>query len=219
MIIGIIGFILPIGLVIAAIVALNKGKLSMPLLIHAYTAVVLGVGVVLILAGGAFLLKAGLSELVGRDFSYTTTWPAYYGEQYESADTAFKNDIVLGVTLVVTGAIVGGIHAIGNRLAAVRNQEHAALVERAYDLAMLFVGTVVGLTSVIMLINDLLKRYVVTDAARPVDQLPHPGTPLAIVVFFVPLWLYFGLRVWRSLARPHTPDIAPVGQPIQATAQ
>jgi hypothetical protein len=214
---AIVGPLLVICLVGAAIVALVKGKLTMAMLAHAYTAIVLGIGLILILAGGAYLLKAGLSELIGRDFSYTTTRPAYAGEYYESAQTALKNDIVLGITLVTIGAIVGTIHAFGKHLAARRNQAHAAIIERVYDLAMLFVGTAVGLTSVIVLLNDLLKRYVVTDAARPIEQLPHPGSPLAVAVFFVPLWIIFGVRVWRNLNAPPTITTPVTGQLTPAT--
>ena len=215
---GIVAPLLVLGLVGAGIVALIKGRLTMPMLAHGYTAVVLGIGLVLALVGGAYLLKAGMSELIGRDFSYTTTWPSYYGVPYPSAETMFKDDIVLGITLVIIGAVVGGIHFLGMRLAAARDQAHAAIVERTYDIAMLVVGTAVGLTSVIMLINDLLRRYVVTDANRPVEQLPHPGSPLAFAVFFLPIWVYFGVRVWRSLAGPRAPAASPTSELAPAAA-
>jgi hypothetical protein len=214
---SIIGPLLVLGLVGAGVVALMKGKLTMPMLAHGYTAVVLGIALVMTLVGGAYLLKAGLSELIGRDFSYTI-WPSYYGEPYPSAETMFKDDIVLGITLVIIGGVVGGIHFLGMRLAAARNLVHAAIIERTYDIAMLVVGTAVGLTSVIMLINDLLRRYVVTDANRPVEQLPHPGNPLAFAVFFLPLWIYFGVRVWRSLAGPPAPVAPPAGELAPAAA-
>lgn len=205
---GIIGPLLVLALLGAGVAALLRGRLTFAALVHAYAAVVLGVCVVLALVGGAFLLKAGFSEAVSRDFSYRTAEYPYAGP-YErpsgvpsaerAAATAARDDVATGVTLLIIGAVLGTLHGFGKVAAGRRNRDYAPFVDRGFDIVMLLVATGVGLVSSVMLLNDLLRRYVVTDDARPAYQLPQPGGALAFVVTFLPLWIIFGARVWRAL--------------------
>lgn len=212
-------FLLLIG---GAVVALWRGRLTFAAIIHAYTALILGVCVILALVGGALLLKATFSEVVARDFSYQTegyppTGP--YGGP-PSAETQARNDVATGITLLVIGVLLGAAHAFGGVVAARRNTAYAGAVARGFDTVMLCVATAVGLASVIMLLNDLLRRYVVTDSARPAYEMPHPGGPLAFVLTFLPLWVFFAARVWRALLgcppQTTTPPPSAIGQPTPA---
>jgi len=76
---------------------------------------------------------------------------------------------------------------------------------------MLVVGTAVGLASGALLLNDLLRRYVVTSAAAAPYAMPHPGGALGFALLFVPLWAAFARRVWRLLTgtAPATPTVRP----------
>jgi len=225
MILGIVFTLAPLlllALVGAGVVALVRGKLTFPAVIHAYTAIVLGLCAILALVGGALLLKAGLSEVLARDFSYRTggSPPAGPYGGPPNAETQARNDVATGITLLVIGVLLGGAHAFGRMAAARRNTVYAGAVERGFDTVMLIVATAVGLASAIMLLNDLLRRYVVTDDGRPAFDTPHPGGPLAFVLTFLPLWAFFAARVWRTLLRSTpgatTPPPAAIGQPTPA---
>ena len=226
---GIIGPLLVLALLGAGVAALLRGRLTFAALVHAYATAVLGVCTVLALVGGALLLKAGFSEAISRDFSYRTAEYPYAGP-YErptgrpsaarAAVSAARADLATGVTLLIIGGGLGILHGFGKRAAGRRNRDYAPVVDRGFDIVMLLVATGVGLVSSVMLLNDLLRRYVVTDDARPAYQLPHPGGPLAFVLAFLPLWIIFGARVWRALlgGKPRDAGEAPDGTVTGQTA-
>ncbi len=156
--------LLLLALIGAGVVALVRGKLTFPAVVHAYTAIVFGLCAILALVGGAFLLKAGLSEVLGHDFSYRTGGypPAGPYGGPPSAATQARDDVATGLTLLVIGVLLGAVHAFGRAVAARRNTLHAGAVERGFDTVMLCVATAVGLASAIMLLNDLLRGSVRT---------------------------------------------------------
>ena len=197
-------------LVAAGVVGFIRGRLTLATIVHAYTALVLGICVVLALAGGALLLKSLASAVVSRDFSYqdaeyprVTPPPGVVPPQPSAAEraaTQAADDLTAGLTLLVLGGGLGAAHAVGKAVAARRDTAYAGLVERGYAVAMLVVGTAGGLASGALLLNDLLRRYVVTTAAAAPYAMPHPGGALGFALLFVPLWAYFARRVWRLLA-------------------
>lgn len=191
------------------IAALLRRRLTFANLVHVYMAVVTGVCVVLALVGGALLLKAIFSAAFGTDFSYVEVSPGPAPELRTAVSQA-RDDIALGATLLVIGLGSGVAHEFGKAAARRRNPDDASIVERGFDLVMLGVATVVGLVSSAALLNDLLRRYVVTDSARNGFDLPHPGEALAYTLMFVPLWILFAIRVWRALlgSRPRRSAIA-----------
>lgn len=223
---AVFGFLAPmlvlllLGLIAAAIVGLMRGRLTFATIVHAYTAVVLGACIVLALAGGALLLKSLFSAAFGLDFSYQTvdyprgTPPPGVVEPKlpsaaERAASEAGDDLTGGITLLVLGGGLGALHAFGKLLAARRDTSYARVVAGGFDVAMLVIGTVVGLVSSAMLLNDLLRRYVVTSAASAPYTMPRPGGALGFALMFVPLWVYFARRVWRTLAggtAPATPQ-------------
>ncbi len=215
--VGAVAALLLLALVVAGIVAFRRGHLTFPTVVHTYTAFVLAICVVLTLSGGALLVKSLASAAIARDFSYQTV---DYPEAFpvgvtkpagptaaERAATQAGDDLTAGITLLVIGIGLGIAHAFGNAIAARRDTETATVVERGFAVAMLAVGTVVGLASLAMLLNDLLRRYVVTTAAPDAYSQPRPGGALGYALLFIPLWIYFARRVWRMLA-PRAGDAA-----------
>lgn len=226
---GVLAPFLILVLIGAAVVALWRGRLTFAAVVHAYTAAVLGVCMVLALVGGALLLKATFSEVIGRDFSYQAADHPYDGpygrpagipDGAQRAVTQAKNDIATGVTLLVVGIVLGLLHAIGKVAAARHSGDATEVIERGFNVTMLIVASGVGMVSSVLLLNDLLRRYVVTDAGRPTYEMPHPGSPLAFVLTFLPLWVFFAVRVWRVLlsgnSRVGTPPQTASGPPTPA---
>lgn len=214
-----------LGLIAAGIIGFQRGRLTLATIVHAYTALVLGVCLVLAFSGGALLIKTLASAVSSRDFSYQTTDYPYSAppgvvvplppSAAERAATQAADDLTAGITLLILGGGLGVIHALGKAVAARRDTAHAATIERGYAVGMLLVGTAVGLTSNALLLNALLRRYVVTVAAGSPYTQPHPGETFGFALLFTPLWAYFARRVWRALAstaeggREATPDAAP----------
>jgi len=214
----------------AGIVALQRGRLTFATIVHAYTAIVLGVCIVLALVGGAFLLKSLLSSAISRDFSYQTQDYPFQPPDVpgprppgptaaQRAETQARDDIATGITLLVVGVGLGVLHVFGKVAAARRDREYAGLVQRGFDVVMLGIATVGGLVSLAMALNDLLRRYVLTSADRDPYNVPHPGGALAYAIMFVPLWIYFARRVWRALlgGEPAAPA-APLAPPESTAA-
>jgi hypothetical protein len=210
------GFLAPLlvlallGLVAAGVVGFLRGRLTLATIIHAYTALMLGVCLVLMLSGGALLLKTLTSTIISRDFSYQAVDYPYGAppgvvkppqpSAAERADAQAADDLTAGITLLILGGGLGVIHAVGKAVSARRDTDYTGPIERGYAVAMLLVGTAVGLTSSALLLNDLLRRYVVTTTAPTAYTQPHPGGALGFALLFVPLWVYFAHRVWRMLA-------------------
>jgi len=223
MIANVIGALVPfliLGLVAAGVVALVRGRheeippLTFATAVHAYTAAMLVVCVILVAIGGALVLKAVFSEIGPRDFSYELVeQPVYYepGPNPAPANTvgaeergknAARDDIALGSTLLAVGIVLGLVHGFGKVAAARRDRGYERVISRLVDVVLLATGTVVGLASMAFLLNELLRRYLLTSDTRDPWDTPHPGEPLGLAITFLPLWAVFGFRAWRSLMGP-----------------
>ncbi len=214
-----------IALLVTGIVTFRRGALSFATVVHTYTAFVLGLCIVLALWGGALLLTSLASVVIARDFSYQTAdfprpvpppgvAPIAPQEPTGAARAATQagNDLARGITLLVIGIGLGAIHAYAKTIAARRDVIDGGVIDRGLDVALLAVGTGVGLASGTMLLNDLLRRYVVTAAPPTAYTEGHPGGALGLVLMFVPLWVYYAWRVWRALGA------SPASAPVPPTA-
>lgn len=123
----------------------------------------------------------------------------------ERAATQAADDLTAGITLLVLGGALAAAHAFAKTLAARRDAFYAETIERGYAVGMLLLSTAVGLTSSALLLNALLRRYIVTIAAGTAYTQPHPGETLGFALLFTPLWGYFARRVWRALANTEGP--------------
>jgi hypothetical protein len=198
-----------VALVAIGIVAFRRGHLTFPTIVHTYTAFLLAIAITLTLCGGALVVKSITSAAIARDFSYQAVDFPYSGPPgavqppgptaAERARIQAGDDVTAGITLLIIGIALGVTHAFGNAIAARRDTMYGAVVERGFAVAMLAVGTVVGLASSAILLNDLLRRYVVTVAAPEAYSAPRPGGSLGFALLSVPLWVFFAHRVWRAL--------------------
>ncbi len=214
---GILGMTLVLSVIGAVIVALVRGRkegappLTFATAVHGYATVVLGVCIILALFGVALILKSASSEIGPRDFSYTVPATGDFrpsgtlsGEQVARNDA--RNDMAIGVTLLVVGGVLGVLHGFGRIAAARRDAGYARTLSRWFDVVMLAGATVAGLTSTAFLLSEVLRRYILTVENRQPWDIPHPGEPLAFAIVFVPLWMFFGVRVWRALLSGPSPS-------------
>lgn len=197
-------------LLAAGVYGLLRGRLTLGSVVHAYSAVVLGVCLVLALSGVGLMVKSVSGSLFGLDFSYQTEdypvpEPPVAGRKpampsaMERATGQARDDLASGISLIVIGGAIGAIHALARAVAARRDTVYAGAIARGFNVAMLLVSAAVGLTSSAFLLNALLRRYVVTGASPDPYSAPRPGGALGFALAFLPLWVFFAGRVWRSL--------------------
>lgn len=197
-------------LLAAGVYGLMRGRLTLGSVVHAYSAVVLGVCLILALSGVALIVKSVSGSIIGLDFSYQTveypmsepppgvprpTMPP----AMERAKSQARDDLASGISLIVIGGAIGAIHALARTVAARRDTVYAGAIARGFNVAMLLVGAAVGLASSAFLLNTLLRRYIVTGASPDPYSAPRPGGALGFALAFLPLWVIFARRVWRLL--------------------
>lgn len=213
---AIFGILLPILVLVllvllaSGVYGLQRGRLTLASVVHAYSAVVLGVCLVLALSGLALIVKSVSASLAGLDFSYQTTdYPVEHpppGALRPARPTAMdrataqaRDDLASGISLVVIGGALGAVHALARTVAARRDTAFAGAIARGFDVALLVVSAAVGLASSAYLLNTLLRRYIVTGASPDPYSAPRPGGALGFALAFLPVWVIFARRVWRSL--------------------
>jgi hypothetical protein len=230
-VLGILAPLAILGIIIATIVAIvrfrGEGKgIDFPSVLTAYAALVVLVCVFLIATGASLLLKAGLAEAFGRDFSYEV--PAVSrGVQFaptDESDARIRDDIATGISLLVAGSVLVVPHAFG--AVALRRRGGASarqIVDRSFNLLGLATATLAFLAAGATALNDVLRRYVVAGAEPEWYDVRHPGEPLSITVTMLPLALWFGWRVWSDFAgnggRRAAPDadVPPLGAAVTAS--
>lgn len=178
----------------------------------------------LVLATGlTTLLKAGMSEIFGREFSYWTPprvvakpvplepgapravepSPEQLEEQRQSAlrriAQQVREDLVQGGTLALAGAILWLLHAWGRRRIVVADDAWRAFFARAHLTILLLLFSLIGIISLPMGIYQLLRFYLIP-AAEDVPPQP-PGESVAMAVVFVPLWLFYLAAALRQMRR------------------
>ena len=187
-----------------------------------YLATAMLVGVFLVAAGTALLLKAGFAEAGNRDFSYDVQPQTIYSPVTTSgrpepgttqiddrSDTAIRDNVANGISLAFVGAVLFAVHAFGTVILRRRQSQAAPLVTRTYDLLGLALATLGFLGTGAQALNDILRRYVVGGDAVQQWEVRHPGGPLSTAVVLLPLALWFGWRVWQEMASSLTADAAP----------
>ena len=221
---GILPPLLLIGVIVAAVVAFVRGRAAITFsgVLMGYVALAMLISVFLLASGGALLIKTGLSEAVGRDFSYNTELeprysprePPYYPEPdvapvyprpepetwVDPSDNDLRNDIAAGVTLVFVGLTLFAVHAVAAVVLRRRGAQGADFVSRVYNLLGLAGASIGFLASGGNAVYGIIRRYALeTENLEPWD-FPHPGEPLAFAAVFLPLSLWFGWRVWQEFA-------------------
>ncbi len=178
----------------------------------AYAATAMLVGVFMVAAGSAMLLKAGFAQAGSRDFSYDVQPQAVYqayptpgssqtSTMVDPSDSAIRDDVASGISLAFAGGVLFGVHAFGAAVLRRRKVRGEQLVSRTYNLVGLAVATLGFLGSGAAALNDIMRRYVVGgDVVQP-WQVRHPGEALGVAVALLPLIAWFGWRLWQEAPR------------------
>lgn len=109
--------------------------------------------------------------------------------------SGIAGDLTLASVLVGTGLIVYALHIYGRRLVEKRVPGAASTQRRVYLFFMLAVFSIMGLVSLPLAINEIVRHFVL-DTGRFLSR-----TPLALAIVFVPLWAYFMFSVLGELRR------------------
>ena len=186
----------------------------------AYCYLMSAVSLLVLVIGLSMGVKAGLSDVLGRGFSYYVTTeermmpvpedkadpsaprrmemqPIPLEERERNArqvERHYREDLIASITMVVVGGIVWVVHTFGRR----RLKAEDALddfLSKSFATIMLVIFGLVGMVSLTMGINELLRYYLIEP-----DQFSRrqsPGDAVSTALVFVPIWFYYVLTTLR----------------------
>jgi len=157
-------------------------------------------------------VKVGLATVAGKNFSYYQARYAYApggppgappGKQFQpvdQSDRAYRDDLVRGIALVVTGGLLWLLHWLGIRALDPPDVRRGSLLAALYNGGLLAIAGLVTVVALPWGIYSLLAYYVLPqDTYGPPNQ---PGDPLSYAIVFLPVLLYF---LWRLIERARGP--------------
>lgn len=217
-VISLAALLIVIGGIVLVVVAIRQGRVdtSPRAFLRVYLYVLAFASFLVLLFGATSLVKVGLATVAGRSFSYYQVTYAY-GPQgappgkegivaptgpspAAQTDRQYRDDLVRGLALVVTGGILWILHWLGIRALDPPDVRRASLLAALYSGGML---TIAGLVTVVAMpwgVYSLLAYYVLPqDQNGPTNQ---PGDPLSFAIVFLPVLLYF---LWRLIQRARSP--------------
>ena len=221
LIIGLVllGLAAAVGGAIYYVIRVRSGEtVSFPLrlLFRAYLYITSIISIVILVIGGASLVRAGLGATLGKEFSYSSAYikfvprpvvpeetpkeltPEEEEVQRESGlDRAFKEGILDGLSSIVVGALVLGLHMWGRRRLE-SEEKRTSMLNRVYLILLLVIFGIVALTALPMAINDTLRYYILDP-----DEFSRvvPGSRLAMAIVTVPVWAYYLYATLCALRR------------------
>ena len=107
-------------------------------------------------------------------------------------------DLVLGITLFVIGALVAAAHYYLARAVAHMTGGSPAWITRGTLLALTVVTAVAGIWSTVVGLNAMLSYFII---GSPQSQQPW-GDSVGLAIAFVPAWLYAMTKLVGDLRRP-----------------
>lgn len=179
------------------------------------------VAVLLLATGLTTLLKAGLSEVFGREFSYwiprvvvakpvppqpgaprpVEPAPEQLEEQRQRElrriEQQVREDLIQGGTLALVGAIFWPLHAWGRRRIVPADNAWLAFFARAHLTILLLLFSLIGIISLATGLYQLL-RFALLPTTEDLSPQP-PGESVALALVFVPLWLFFLATALRQM--------------------
>lgn len=223
--------ILVVGAVIAVVVfVVQRGRegaslvLSLRTILVAYFHLMSLIAVLLLAVGLATLLKAALSEPLGRSFSYQSPMmrvatarvevgpqgqvktgpPPEVAEEQRKRDEQrveqeFRNDLLQGGAMAVVGAVVWPLHAWGRRTLTGRGEPAARFFDRTHMTLLLLITSLVGVISLPLGMYEGLRYFIVPAEVDTFRQ--PPGGAVATALVFVPLWAVNLLVALRRMRR------------------
>lgn len=222
-ILSILGTLLVVGGVVYAIIYFSKKKknekfsLSVDLLLKIYLYVISIATLAIAVIGGTILLKAGSSYAFGIPFAYDT-YEINNGEQiqvkdpdaqiedcYEGEATVIndqnvcfdnekvKQELINGGTIFFSMIILFTIHMIGIKMVEKKNVTE--WLRKAYTFISLILYSLVGIVTIPIAIYQLSTHllYRVED----ITKYEAPATALALLIFVLPLWIYYLVRTTK----------------------
>lgn len=208
--------LLIIGGVVVIVLAIRQGRLdtSPRALLRLYLYALAFASFLVLLFGATSLVKVGLATVAGKNFSYYQVRYAYApqgappGKQVgpvppqpiDQSDRAYRDDLVRGIALVVTGGVLWVLHWLGIRALDPPEVRGTSLLAAVYSGGLLAIAGLVTVVALPWGIYSLLAYYVLPqDTNGPPNQ---PGDPLGYAIVFLPVLLYF---LWRLIERARTP--------------
>jgi hypothetical protein len=111
-------------------------------------------------------------------------------------DRPIAEDVTLGVTVMVTGAVICLLHVFGKKALERKEGKTTPLLKKVYLFFMLSIFSIGGLVSLPLAIYGIAHYYV-----EHVEEYMHHSDPsgqIAAAVVIVPLWVYYLMRVLRE---------------------
>jgi hypothetical protein len=203
-------------------------------LLRAYLRVAYMVSLLVFLIGAVNVLTAGFGAAFGHDFSYqapylTTPAPqcpppasssqadqdSYtqciksrgFTAPREPPDTKLQDDLIRGLSLLVTGLVLGAGHRLGQRATETPAEWRDSGLGR---MEMLVFTIAFGLATIIALpvaAYSVLRHVILGAQAASNGNTDSPGSALATAVVFLPAWLYYLSRFVRR-ARDRAQPVA-----------
>jgi hypothetical protein len=170
-----------------------------------YARVMLIVGILMSLTGAGTILKSGFG-FISPAYSYYPTYSGYAPSSTLLAPSSFdvqlrSQDLVLGITLLVIGALVAGGHLLLGRAVAHLPGGSPGWVVRGTLLGLTVMTAVVGIPSAAIGLYEVLSYFIV--GAPPQNSQPW-GEPLGLAITFVPAWIYLMTRLVHDLRSPRS---------------
>lgn len=220
-VIALAALLLLIGGVVVVVLAIRQGRLdtSPRALLRLYLYALAFASFLVFLFGATSLVKAGLATVAGRSFSYYQVTYAY-GPQgappvkpgvepvpptvpTDQSERPFRDDLVRGLALVVTGGLLWLLHWLGIRALDPPEVRRTSLLAALYSGGLLAVAGLVTVVALPWGIYSLLAYYVLPQDANG-GPTNRPGDPLSYALVFLPVLLYF---LWRLVERARGPRV------------
>lgn len=211
---SVLGLLVPLavlGLIAWAIVGVTRrggDPFTLATATALYARVMLIVGVLMSLVGIGILIKAAIG-FINLGYSYYQPVPmtdlcpagggcvsplAIYPDQR-------SQDLVLGITLVVIGLLVAGVHLALGRAVSRMPGGSPGWITRGTLLGMTVMTAIVGIPSASIGLYQMLSYFIVGNSQQNQQTW---GEPLGLAIAFVPAWIFLMWRLVDDLQRPHT---------------
>lgn len=204
---AVLGFLAPLailGLIAWAIVgATRRGgePFTLATATALYARVMQIAGFLMSLIGVGIILKA-VFGFMNPAYSYYPTYNGYgpLPVPLSNFDVQQRSqDLVLGITLLVIGALVAGGHLLLGRALAHMPGGSPGWIVRGTLLGLTVMTAVVGIPSAAIGLYQVLSYFIV---GAP-SQNPQPwGETLGLAIAFVPAWIYLMTRLVHDLRLP-----------------
>jgi hypothetical protein len=219
-VIGLAGLLLVIGIVVVVVLAIRQGRLdtSPRALLRLYLYALAFASFLVLVFGATSLVRAGLATVAGRGFSYYQVSYAYGPPgappvkpgvepvpppvPTDQSERPYRDDLVRGLALVVTGGLLWVLHWLGIRALDPPEVRRTSLLAALYSGGLLAIAGLVTVVSLPWGIYSLLAYYVLPQDANGSSN--RPGDPLSYAIVFLPVLLYF---LWRLVERARGPRV------------